>query len=150
MPLRSVGPITQDWEPVVLHKRKPKPHILRDPKAVTQAHRLGGTVSTVKKVDAGSNKKTTQPSLNQRKLDEAAEPAAIERVKSEVKHAIQKARLDKKLSQAELAKQIYERPSVVQEYESGKAVPNQNVLGKMEKVLGVKLRGKIGSSSTGK
>ena len=32
------------------------------------------------------------------------------------------------------------------EYESGKAIPNQQVLGKMEKALGIKLRGKdIGS-----
>jgi len=30
---------------------------------------------------------------------------------------------------------------VVQEYEQGKAVPNQTILGKMERALGVKLRG---------
>lgn len=28
------------------------------------------------------------------------------------------------------------------EYESGKAIPNQQVLGKLERALGVKLRGK--------
>ena len=60
-----------------------------------------------------------------------------------MRQAIQKARIEKKMSQAELAKQINERPQVVQEYENGKAVPNQAVLGKMERVLGVKLRGKI-------
>jgi putative transcription factor len=36
-----------------------------------------------------------------------------------------------------------EKPQVVNEYESGKAVPNPSVLGKMERILGVKLRGKI-------
>lgn len=30
----------------------------------------------------------------------------------------------------------------VNEYESGKAIPNQQVLGKLERALGVKLRGK--------
>ncbi|OUZ99914.1 Cro/C1-type helix-turn-helix domain [Macleaya cordata] len=144
MPSRFAGSITQDWEPVVLHKSKPKSQDLRDPKAVNQALRTGGSVLTVKKFDSGSNKKTVAPVVNAKKLDEAAEPAALDRVSTEVKQSIQKARLAKKMSQAELAKQINERPQVVQEYESGKAVPNQIVLAKMEKVLGVKLRGKIG------
>ncbi len=51
-------------------------------------------------------------------------------------------RLAKKLTQAQLAQQINERPQVVQEYESGKAIPNQQILAKLERVLGVKLRGK--------
>jgi putative transcription factor len=41
-----------------------------------------------------------------------------------VRRAIQKARLQKKMSQVDLAKQINERSQVVQEYENGKAVPN--------------------------
>ncbi|AES76734.2 multiprotein-bridging factor 1c [Medicago truncatula] len=145
MPTRTVGTIKQDWEPVVLHKTKPKAQDLRNPKAVNQALRTGAEVLTVKKPTAGSNKKATAgPVLNARKLDEAAEPAALERVGGEVRHAIQKARLDKKMSQGDLAKLINERVQVVQEYENGKAVINQGVLGKMERVLGVKLRGKIG------
>mgnify|MGYP002857075393 CR=1 FL=1 len=36
-------------------------------------------------------------------------------------------RLAKKLTQAQLAQQINERPQVVQEYESGKAIPNQQI-----------------------
>jgi putative transcription factor len=145
MPTRSTGgAIAQDWEPVVLHKSKPKAQDLRNPKAVNQALRTGAEVLTIKKFDAGSNKKTAGPVVYARKLDEAAEPAALERVAGEVRHTIQKARLDKKMSQAELAKLINERVQVVQEYENGKAVPNQVVLGKMERILGVKLRGKIG------
>jgi len=143
MPNRFAGAITQDWEPVVLHKSKPKAQDLRNPKFVNQALRSGAQVETVKKFDAGSNKKGAATAVYARKLDEAGEPAALEKVAVEVRHAIQKARIEKKMSQAELAKQINERPQVVQEYENGKAVPNQAVLGKMERVLGVKLRGKI-------
>lgn len=33
------------------------------------------------------------------------------------------------------------QPTVIQDYESGKAVPNQALLAKFEKVLKVKLRG---------
>ena len=42
-----------------------------------------------------------------------------------------------------MAKLINERPAIVNEYENGTAVPNSQVLEKMEKALGVKLRGKI-------
>ena len=35
-----------------------------------------------------------------------------------------------------------EKPQVVNEYESSKAVPNQAILGKLERTLGIKLRGK--------
>ena len=57
------------------------------------------------------------------------------------------------MKQSELAQKINEKPSVINgipfkvgntdiDYENGKAVPNQQILGKMERVLGVKLRGK--------
>jgi putative transcription factor len=37
---------------------------------------------------------------------------------------------------------INEKPQVIQEYESGKAIPNQQIIGKLERALGAKLRGK--------
>ena len=46
------------------------------------------------------------------------------------------------LTQKELATKICEKPQVVNEYESGKALPNQQVLAKMERALEIKLRGK--------
>lgn len=54
---------------------------------------------------------------------------------------IQAARLEKKLTQKELAQKINELATVVSEYETGRALPNQNILAKMERVLGVRLRG---------
>lgn len=122
-------------EPVVLHKSKSKAQELRNPEAVNQALRSGAPVQTVKKFDAGSNKKTAGAVVNMRKLDEGTEP--------DTPRQIQRARLGKRMSQPDLAKQINQRPQVVPEYENGKAVPNRTVLAKMEKALGVKLRGKI-------
>lgn len=122
-------------EPVVLHKSKSKAQELRNPKAVNQALRSGAPVQTVKKFDAGSNKKTAKAVVNMRKLDEGTEP--------DTSRQIQRARLGKKMSQADLAVNISQRLVVVPEYENGKAVPNKTVLAKMEKALGVKLRGKI-------
>ncbi|GLJ17774.1 hypothetical protein SUGI_0310330 [Cryptomeria japonica] len=143
MPSRPGGPVTQDWTPVVLHKRPQKSSESRDPKAVNAALRAGAKVETLKKFDGGQNKKTQQPVVNARKLEEETEPAALQKISPEVRQAIQKARLEQKMSQAELAKRINERPQVVQEYESGKAVPNQAILSKMERALSIKLRGKI-------
>ncbi len=61
--------------------------------------------------------------------------------------AIQQARQAKEMTQKDLATKINEKPSVVNDYESGKASnPNQQILAKLERALGVKLRGKdIGS-----
>ncbi len=64
-----------------------------------------------------------------------------------VSKAIQQARQAKGLTQKDLATKINEKPAVVNEYEGGKALnPNQQILMKLERALGVKLRGKdIGS-----
>lgn len=139
---RLSGNITQDWEPVVLRRTKPKAADLKSAKAVNQALRSGAAVETVRKAAAGTNKHSAPAPAPARKLDETTEPAAVERVAAEVRAAIQKARVAKGWSQAELAKRISERAQVVQEYESGKAAPAQAVLAKMERALEVKLRGK--------
>lgn len=55
--------------------------------------------------------------------------------------AMQTARAELKLSQKDVAQKVNEKPSVIQDYESGKAIPSPQVLGKLERVLGVKLRG---------
>lgn len=46
------------------------------------------------------------------------------------------------MTQKDLATKVNEKPSVINDYESGRAVPNQQVLAKLERALGVKLRGK--------
>ena len=60
--------------------------------------------------------------------------------------SIQQARLAKGFTQKDLAVKINEKQNMINDYESGKAIPNVQVLGKMERILGIKLRGKeIGS-----
>ena len=83
---------------------------------MNQALWIGAVVQTVKKAEASSNKKAAQV-VNAKKLDEAIELTVLDWVSTEVKQLIQKARLEKKMSQAKLAKQINERPQVVQEYD---------------------------------
>eukprot|EP00270_Netrium_digitus_P009244 TRINITY_DN2805_c0_g1_i1.p1 TRINITY_DN2805_c0_g1~~TRINITY_DN2805_c0_g1_i1.p1 ORF type:complete len:140 (-),score=30.99 TRINITY_DN2805_c0_g1_i1:162-581(-) len=131
----------QDWEPVVVRKKAPTAAANKDEKAVNEARRAGAAIETVKKYSAGQNK-VSVTTLNTKKLADETEVLAHERVSSELKKEIMKARLDKKLTQAQLAQMINEKAQVIQEYESGKAIPNQQVIGKLERALGVKLRGK--------
>ncbi|KAG6484591.1 hypothetical protein ZIOFF_053112 [Zingiber officinale] len=179
------GPISQDWEPVVLRKKAPTAAAKKDEKAVNAARRSGAEIETIKKFNAGSNKaSSSSTSLNTRKLDEETENLTRfllqsvvgeglgwtqfglqgnsilnpkkyvtlevgdaqkhidERVSTELKKNLMQARLEKKLTQAQLAQLINEKPQIIQEYESGKAIPNQQIIIKLERVLGTKLRGK--------
>ncbi|MFS7909436.1 putative transcription factor MBF1 family [Helianthus anomalus] len=111
---------------------------------------------------AGSNKAvSTSTSLNTRKLDEETENLTHEKVPTELKKAIIQGRTEKKLTQAQLAQvpclpfptlirfmiitsepnsfyillqHINEKPQIIQEYESGKVIPNQQFLINMKKV----------------
>ena len=65
----------------------------------------------------------------------------METINAAVSKVIMKARQEKGLTQKDLAVKINEKATIINEYEAGKAVPNQQVLGKLERILGVKLRG---------
>ncbi|XP_072978636.1 multiprotein-bridging factor 1b [Typha angustifolia] len=141
--MAGIGPLTQDWEPVVIRKKAPNTAAKKDEKAVNAARRSGAEIETVRKSTAGTNKAaSSSTSLNTRKLDDETENLSHERVPTELKKCIMQARMDKKLTQAQLAQLINEKPQVIQEYESGKAIPNQQIIIKLERALGAKLRGK--------
>ncbi|RWR86469.1 Helix-turn-helix type 3 [Cinnamomum micranthum f. kanehirae] len=168
--MSGIGPISQDWEPVVIRKKAPTSAAKKDEKAVNAARRSGAEIETVRKSAAGTNKAassstslntrklddetenlapaagtnkaaSSSTSLNTRKLDDETENLAHDRVPTELRKNIQQARMDKKLTQSQLGQLINEKPQVIQEYESGKAIPNQQIITKLERVLGVKLRG---------
>ncbi|KAJ8532315.1 multiprotein-bridging factor 1b [Nicotiana tabacum] len=137
------GGIAQDWEPVVIRKKAPTAAARKDEKAVNAARRSGAEIETIRKSAAGTNKAaSSSTTLNTRKLDEDTENLAHQKVPTELKKAIMQARQDKKLTQAQLAQLINEKPQIIQEYESGKAIPNQQIISKLERALGAKLRGK--------
>lgn len=129
----------QDWETTVIRKKRPTAAQTQSSASVNAALRSGAAVDTVKKFDATKNVKDT---LGQRaaKLDRETEELKHETVSSELKKQIQSARLAKKLTQAQLANLINEKPQVIQEYESGKAIPSGQVLGKLSRALGVTLK----------
>jgi putative transcription factor len=80
------------------------------------------------------------------KVDRENEVAPPKTVDMSVGKAMAAARQEKKMTQKDLATKVNEKPSVINDYEGGRAVPNQQILAKLERALGVKLRGKdIGS-----
>jgi putative transcription factor len=129
----------QDWNVVTFEKRGPTGAAAKDKKAVNAAARTGN-VDTEKKFNAGGNQSShsKQPE-NAWKLDEHGETFRHGTVSHDFKMALQQARLAKKMSQAALATAINEKQSVVNEYESGKAIPNGALVQKLNKALGVRL-----------
>merc|ERR550532_2641279 len=73
------------------------------------------------------------------KLDGATEGLKHETVGNEFKKALMQARMAKKMSQTQLATAINEKSSVVNEYESGKAIPKGDIINKLNRALGVRL-----------
>ncbi|XP_023328369.1 endothelial differentiation-related factor 1 homolog [Eurytemora carolleeae] len=105
------------------------------------ARRQGAHIITESKYGAAGNtqKGTT---LNTAKLDAETEELKHKTVDLNVGKLIQKGRQAKEMTQKELATKMNEKPQVVIEYEQGKAIPNNIILAKMERILGIKLRGK--------
>ena len=122
----------QDWNDVVWRKNKSSQNTIHNDKDAPKP-------ITVEKYRHKNNQKND---TNMRKLEEDNENLAVERVSNDMKVEIQKARTAKKLTQKQLANMINEKPDVIQSYENGKAIPNQQVLNKLRRVLGIRLKKK--------
>jgi len=126
---------------VVIGSKRATPKVARNDSDLNAARRSGAVVGTDKKT-TGANK-AHQGTDHQKiaKLDRENEVAPPSKVAPSVGRAMQNARGELKLTQKDVAQKINEKPSVLQDYESGKAIPNPQILGKLERALGVKLRG---------
>ncbi|KAJ7197256.1 multi protein bridging factor 1-domain-containing protein [Mycena pura] len=131
-----------DFGQLVIRKHNKGPKVAKKESDLNAARRAGAVVGTDRKIAAGGNK-AHQGTDHQRiaKLDRENEVAPPAKIAPSVGRAIQDARQELKLSQKDVAQKINEKPSVLQDYESSKAIPNPQILGKLERVLGVKLRG---------
>ncbi|KAI9319408.1 multi protein bridging factor 1-domain-containing protein [Dichotomocladium elegans] len=132
-----------DWDSVtVIRKRNAeRTKVSRSETDLNAARRAGAAIATEKKTltNAGHANRDHQRIA---KLDRENDVAPPPKVDVSVGRAISKGRQDKGITQKDLAQLINEKPQVVNEYESGKAIPNQQILGKLERALGIKLRGK--------
>ncbi|KAF7988945.1 hypothetical protein HCN44_007255 [Aphidius gifuensis] len=132
-----------DWDtvPITLRKKAPKGSVMKSEKAINTARRQGVPVDTQAKWGGGGNKQhvTTK---NTAKLDRETEELRHDTLPLDVGKLIQQGRGLKAMSQKDLATKVNEKVQVINDYEAGRGIPNQLVLGKIEKVLGIKLRGK--------
>lgn len=138
----------QDWAPQSFNfgPRPTSSGPSSRPKALgeTAANRIlqtGGAVSVTKKEYHQSNAQRQGLGANAKRIDDDDDIIKVKTVPLKLSTAIMKARQAKGLSQAELAKLVNERASVITEYENAKAVPNESVLVRIEKALGMYLRG---------
>lgn len=134
----------QDWTPVVLTKTaKQKAAGLSSAHAISQA-KMSGAISTEKKFGAAENKSAHAGSgAGLKKLEDSTEEFKHASVNKDLSKSIAQARLAKKMTQAQLATAINERPQIIQQYECGQAIPNPQILNKLDKALGIHLpRGK--------
>ncbi|KAJ3857928.1 hypothetical protein EV368DRAFT_70688 [Lentinula lateritia] len=133
--------MSDEWDAqVVIGSKRQTPKVTKKDSDLNGTS--GAVVGTDKKTTGGSNK-AHQGTDHQKiaKLDRENEVAPPPKVAPSVGRAMAAARAELKLTQKDLAQKVNEKPSVMQEYESGKAIPSVQILGKLERILGVRLRG---------
>jgi len=135
--------MSDDWNTVTVigNRRGGAQGGMGKERQVNLARRQGAAVSTESKYGAGGNTQKGT-SLNTAKLDAETEELKHKTMDLSVGKLIAQGRQAKEMSQKDLATKICEKPQVVTEYEQGKGIPNQQILAKMERALGIKLRGK--------
>ena len=130
-PRGSVG-----WDDVtILRKKRPNGSNMKKKNPIQSSQ-----VQSQLKYSEGN--KINNVVMDKRKLDEQDEAGKLPEVGLSLGMLIQQASMAKSLTQKQLATLINEKPNVIAEYEQGKAIPNNQILGKLERKLGVKLRGK--------
>jgi len=81
----------------------------------------------------------TSAGFSAKRLEEETEELKHATVSTELKVAMMKARTAKGLTQKQLATALNMQVQVINEYESGKAIPNNAIIAKIERHLGCKL-----------
>ncbi len=139
----------QDWDSVTIIGSRakvggggPRATVAKSNSAINTARRSGNVVAVEKKYQTGNKQNVDTEGQRLAKVDRDNEVAPPAKLDMSVGKVISAARSEKKLTQKDLAVRVNEKANVINDYEMGRVVPNQQLLGKLERVLGVKLRGK--------
>eukprot|EP00762_Andalucia_godoyi_P007706 ANDGO_07993.mRNA.1 Multiprotein-bridging factor 1b len=129
-----------DWNTVVINRSRPNERTKATAAEAARAKQRGADVETMKKMTTGNKNHVAPSSAARIEAQDEEGDFHHKSLSLSVRQRIQQARLAKKWTQAELAKAINEKATVINDYEAGKAIPNPQVLNKLEKVLGQRLR----------
>lgn len=123
----------QHWDSVTVLKKNKR-----------QLKDNGSTKSSLTNPNINVEKKGGNREIGSRlaKLDNAEEAEKIETVSLSLSQKIQQGRAAKGMKQKDLATKINVKPQIIGDYESGRAIPDNKILDKIERALGIKLRGK--------
>eukprot|EP00937_MAST-01D_sp_MAST-1D-sp2_P002535 g2535.t1 len=139
------------WETVTFDKRGPRSG--QSSKTTMMKAQRAGQVSVQAKcecaaqrpsVGVGNKGGTGGADRSKQKIDEETEQFKHNKVDKAFSKALMQARLAKKMNQKQLA-----TPVVINQYESGKAIPNQAVVAKLSRALGVRLPSATGKKKGG-
>ena len=128
----------QDWNEVKWDKRGVKDNNETNKSFMNNERRKGNVVSTLKKTSANQNK--INIITNTHKIDNEEDTFKHPTISLNVAKKIAQARMEKKLTQKELAQQLSLPFKIIQDYEAGKAIPNSMILNKIEKILDKRVR----------
>ena len=133
-----------DWNEV-----KAKPKKAKKPKQNQDEYQQYGGTSSGGGLRAGPVKGVGQskPAVNKQAqniadfdyLRDEDEEIKYETISHDCGAAVQRARLAKEMTQAQLAKAINEKPGVIHDIENGTAAYDANIINSIEQVLGVKI-----------
>mmetsp|Transcript_11992 Transcript_11992/g.19527 ORF Transcript_11992/g.19527 Transcript_11992/m.19527 type:complete len:145 (-) Transcript_11992:81-515(-) len=130
----------QDWTPVTVQRTAKARNAGKSSAQITAQAKASGKATSEKKFAAGSNSAAgNDAGKNHAKLENDSETFAVKKVDASLSKAIQQARIAKSMTQKALATAINEKPQVIQQYESGQAIPNPQILNKLDRALGIHL-----------
>lgn len=125
----------QDWNVFSWNKTGEKKKNESDNQYINRIKKTDSSlVSTINK--NSGNKQTEVDNLKLRKIEAEEETFIIPKVSLSMGKKIAQLRCEKKMTQKDLAFKLCLNVKIIQDYENSKAIPNSNIINKLEKVLG--------------
>ena len=118
------------WDQMTIIKKK---HVNKE--SITKAKREGNT--TIK--DKNKNLDVIHKNI---KLDQSTEVDKHKKISIEQSRLISKTRLEKKMTQAQLANLINEKKEIINKYECGQAIIDSKIINKINRALKINIKKK--------